>query len=932
MPAHQLPNNGTFLKNVTVKRLDANNYCTTFTVFDVEADRVWIIGEYQFEGEPVWRPVEMAGGGNRYGPVVAMPGGITDSLEWNTSLIPFDERDIVLRLRTAEIPRTSSVVQHASSYLTSVGHVLPRRPELTSSTDRLIFSDSALTVGDTTSVSLVFRNTGTLDLTVFQIELPSGEMRAEANLPITLAPNQEVGVTVYLEPRLETEIAGFVTVTSDDPVTPVDSIEVLTDIKALDVTHKLLKSGNDVPLGEAVTVIVTPAPDVNVERGILWYRSTGNPTFENNIQLSPFENEFVAIIPGTAVTETGLDYYIQVENSGLTATDPHGAPDTCCSQTVTAPVRIATDPVPNSGSDFLEDRDITVQVIIPTGAVFENGTLHYREGGKHAYAAVSLAAGEVFPEAVIPDSACSARGLEYWVEVNTRTAWLTDPPTNPAASPLVIPITIQNLLEPDAHTGGEEIDAYRMFGVPLEFGASFSGTIETFLSDQPEFGPYDPLKWRAWAYLPDTGGYAELNDDVHAERFIPRPGRAFWLISKRTHQIGTAPLTGVSIRTDTNFGITLQADSWNMVSCPFNFPVAWDSVRVDTFSMAEAEGVVIDPPVRWNGAYVHEIANLDPFEGYWLYNRTDHEVTVWIPAEETPAAVLAIPSQNSSSVPRTSGKPPVLKSNFPAAIDNGISITTVIQDHPPLSIITGLESAASEDLDRFDRIHPPPIPGASYDLFFIHDREEKSSIRLSTEIRRKPDALGSTWGEIWAFDLTRSSIGSSAADAVSLTLNVMQGLPPDIEIVVLDLVMDRRLDVSAQSTFEIHAVGCGYPDREQNARFRLLMGSAAFITEESSRLLEVPVNTVVYQNYPNPFNPTTVIQYDIARPGVIDLRIFDVTGAVVRVITHRHRDIGRFEATWDGTNERGVGVASGVYFYRFIAPGYTSTRKMVLLR
>jgi len=73
------------------------------------------------------------------------------------------------------------------------------------------------------------------------------------------------------------------------------------------------------------------------------------------------------------VTEAGLEYYVQVENQGVTRTDPPGAPASYFSKPVRLPAALASDPRPNSGSDYLEGRDIEVLVLLPIGSKFQRG-------------------------------------------------------------------------------------------------------------------------------------------------------------------------------------------------------------------------------------------------------------------------------------------------------------------------------------------------------------------------------------------------------------------------------------------------------------------------------------------------------------------------------------------------------------------------------
>jgi hypothetical protein len=84
---------------------------------------------------------------------------------------------------------------------------------------------------------------------------------------------------------------------------------------------------------------------------------------------------------------------------------------------------------------------------------------------------------------------------------------------------------------------------------------------------------------------------------------------------------------------------------------------------------------------------------------------------------------------------------------------------------------------------------------------------------------------------------------------------------------------------------------------------------------------------------PNPFNPTTTIRYDVAEEGVkVSIVIFDVTGRRVRTLVDGVQPAGRQSAVWDGRDDGGRTVASGVYFYRMNAGRFVQTRKMVLLK
>jgi len=96
----------------------------------------------------------------------------------------------------------------------------------------------------------------------------------------------------------------------------------------------------------------------------------------------------------------------------------------------------------------------------------------------------------------------------------------------------------------------------------------------------------------------------------------------------------------------------------------------------------------------------------------------------------------------------------------------------------------------------------------------------------------------------------------------------------------------------------------------------------------------VPATFALYPNVPNPFNPSTSIRYDVpAGGGAVTLRIYDVAGRLVRTLVDSDRSTpGTHTAMWNGTDERGKEVATGIYFYRLTGGGFGETRKMVLLK
>jgi len=102
----------------------------------------------------------------------------------------------------------------------------------------------------------------------------------------------------------------------------------------------------------------------------------------------------------------------------------------------------------------------------------------------------------------------------------------------------------------------------------------------------------------------------------------------------------------------------------------------------------------------------------------------------------------------------------------------------------------------------------------------------------------------------------------------------------------------------------------------------------------SVRILDagVPTSYALSPNYPNPFNPETVVQYTLPKEGRVRLAIYASSGQLVRTLVDAHTSAGRYRVRWDGTDGRGVAVASGVYFCRMEAGTFSATQKLVMMK
>jgi hypothetical protein len=92
------------------------------------------------------------------------------------------------------------------------------------------------------------------------------------------------------------------------------------------------------------------------------------------------------------------------------------------------------------------------------------------------------------------------------------------------------------------------------------------------------------------------------------------------------------------------------------------------------------------------------------------------------------------------------------------------------------------------------------------------------------------------------------------------------------------------------------------------------------------------VTRLLLQNYPNPFNPETTICFDMPASGPARLEIYNVRGQMVKTLAEGNHEFGRHSYVWNGTDNGGNSVSSGIYFYRLTTSSHSESRKMMLMK
>jgi len=146
---------------------------------------------------------------------------------------------------------------------------------------------------------------------------------------------------------------------------------------------------------------------------------------------------------------------------------------------------------------------------------------------------------------------------------------------------------------------------------------------------------------------------------------------------------------------------------------------------------------------------------------------------------------------------------------------------------------------------------------------------------------------------------------------------------------VLSQAPEEAAGVSMRARYNPFATGVTYWD---DFSIQEVIPLTVDIEDPSHTLPVIATDYNLSNNYPNPFNPTTVIEYTVPKAGKVTIAIYDVLGRKVRTLVEQNLTPGKYSAMWDGTNDAGERVTSGVYFYQLNAENAVITKKMTFMK
>jgi hypothetical protein len=530
----------------------------------------------------------------------------------------------------------------------------------------------------------------------------------------------------------------------------------------------------------------------------------------------------------------------------------------------------------------IENKPFMLSAMITDDELVTIASITFRFGGDTISLSVPMAntGNDSVYQFTFPAGFITNRGIEFFIEATDNSGTSTRMPTSTFKA---ISVRVNGIGMSEAQPGGSEQTAYRLISVPLELDNKTPGAV---LEDN--LGAYDKTKWR----------FFELNANQQTIEFPNTgemvPGKAFWLLVKDAGKsIDTG--TGITVPTDQPFEIPLNA-GWNFIATPFNFSIPIENIRLksgDEFKIGFYRSF-------WDTVSVD---TLEPFEGYIVMNDvTTDEDTLLIDPDLTPETGLLLSKLSSS--------------NSEDKFDWSIQIMAQSQEARDINNWGGVSENASSNWDLSD-FPEPPFVGEYVSVYFPHPEWEKP-IEVYTKDVRSPVQEG----HIWDFE-----VKTNFTDEVKLTFEDLETVPEEFEIWLSDKLVNVTQNLRENNHYSVAGRGEKHPKQ-----LKLVVGNPGFVETTLAEFQLIPKDFELSQNFPNPFNPSTTIPYALPQAEKVTLVIYNVLGQKVTTLADKlPREAGYHAVIWDGRNDGGVKVASGVYFLRMQAGKFVKTRKMLLI-
>jgi ligand-binding sensor domain-containing protein len=439
------------------------------------------------------------------------------------------------------------------------------------------------------------------------------------------------------------------------------------------------------------------------------------------------------------------------------------------------------------------------------------------------------------------------------------------------------------------HTG-----LYAFFSIPYVLEDSRINTVLSGLGD------YGPKTWRLYYYK--GGRYLEYPEFTTADSLSFKPGIAFWLIAREALDLNLLNVsetpaiqrtgTGPTDWTTMNYRITLRP-GWNMIGNPFAYNVNWSLILAATgVSVVQLQAPVVFYP--GTGEYDYNMPVLEPWRGYFINNKTLIDINLEVPP---------MPGTPKVSPPRSLDREEFILE---------LSGTGVESKMRSGKTRVGMLRTAEDGTDPEDYLEAPPI-GERLTLSVMDAKGNRYAGNF-----KAASGEGATW------DIDLKPVEKDRH--VTLKIDGMDRLPAGFKAWLIDTDRECALELKDG------AAEADVPRDGTGPHLKLIIGTDAYAESASQGMPLEPYKFALQPNYPNPFNPETRIAYTLEFKGRVSVVVFDGLGRKIRTLASGVQGAGGHEAVWNGFDDSGRPVPSGVYICRVRAGEFATSRKMALIR
>jgi hypothetical protein len=249
-------------------------------------------------------------------------------------------------------------------------------------------------------------------------------------------------------------------------------------------------------------------------------------------------------------------------------------------------------------------------------------------------------------------------------------------------------------------------------------------------------------------------------------------------------------------------------------------------------------------------------------------------------------------------------------------------------------IVETQDTAASVELS------PPFAAGEIYN-WHILIRDEFTTVSSPDTFQFSIDASGQgiACDEISSFQ-TRCRPGGTIQ--ARLTLNNTNHTGETVEFTIDGIPHEAAISRQGRALVSLSGYGAGTHNVELTDPAAcyppVVVNCPAGVTAEKDDLWSedldqaMPSATALLDNYPNPFNPTTTFRYILSEDTHVSLTVYDMLGRLIATVVDNNQAAGDHSAVWDGSNESGQKLASGIYFYRLAAGKFAEMKRMLLVK